>query len=154
MIHIKKQRTTLPRLFPGTAPAIRRTLLIGVAALVCAACGASSSVTREEWLRRLNAAIHAPVDSRETNRQNSRTVQGALDQRALEGLMRFQVMATLGPGTPCRTDPKCHELGFYADDLYYTVGDGSENEVGKLPILIVGFDKEGYVGRAWNLRIH
>jgi hypothetical protein len=135
------------------ARTVRRDILVAVAMALGIACGASSDIPREEWLHRLNAAIHSSVSSRETNRQNSQRVEQALEQNPLERMKRIQVNNVLGPSTPCGAHPKCKELGFSADDVYYTVGDGNEKEVGKRPMIIVGFDHEGFVIRVWNLRI-
>jgi hypothetical protein len=125
-----------------------------VALIVCTACGATSDVPRKEWLRRLSDAIQSRVDSREANQQNSRIVEQALNENALKNMMRFEVKRALGSGQACGQHPKCQELGFQSDDLYYTVGEGDETKIGKRPMMIVGFDHEGNVIRVWNLRIH
>lgn len=131
---------------------ICQTLFITL--FICTACGATSDASRKEWLRRLKDAIHSQVDSRETNQKNSRTVEQALDEEALKNLMRFQVKRALGSGHTCEQHPRCQQLGFQSDDLYYTVGEGDETKIGKRPMLIVGFDHEGNVVRVWNLRVH
>ncbi len=128
--------------------------LVFTTLIICAACGATSDVSQKEWLRRLSDTINSRVDSREANQQNSRTVDQALDEDALKNMMRFEVKRALGSGQACGQHPKCQELGFQSDDLYYTVGEGDETKIGKRPMIIVGFDHEGNVVRVWNLRIH
>lgn len=128
--------------------------IVFVALIVCTACNTTSAASRKEWLRRLSDIIHSRVETREVNQQNSRTVEQALDEEALKNMMRFEVKRALGPGDSCGQHPKCHELGFQSDDLYYTVGEGNEAQIGKRPMIIVGFDHEGNVIRVWNLRIH
>jgi hypothetical protein len=125
-----------------------------VTLIFCAACGSTSDIPQKEWLRRLSDTIHSRVDSREANQRNSRTVEQALDEYALKNLMRFEVKSAIGSGQRCGQHPKCQELGFQSDDLYYTVGEGDETKIGKRPMLIIGFDHEGNVLRVWNLRIH
>jgi hypothetical protein len=123
--------------------------------LLLAACGGgSSSLPREHWDSQLKAAIRSQVTSREQNQQNSRAVEQALDQGALKNLMRFEVRAALGQGEPCSAHPECDRNGFQPDDWYYTVGRGDEEQVGKRPVVIVGFSSHDRVERTWNLRVY
>lgn len=85
---------------------------------------------------------------------NSRSVQAAVDGDALMRLHRHEVEERLGRGEPCSRHPRCGENGFSSDDWFYPVGAQAEGYAGAVPLLIVGFDREGVVTRVWNLRMH
>lgn len=123
-------------------------------ALSIVACGGPNAAVQKQWQQRLQDAVHSSVETRQANRDNSRVVQQALDEGALKNLHRHEVRRVLGRGKRCEVYPRCSELGFRADDWLYEVGDGDENQVGKKPVLIVGFGPHGQVTRTWNLRVH
>ena len=131
-----------------------RSVLLAAAVAACAGCGARQAVPEGHWEKQLAQAIGSQVASREQNLQNSRAVEQALAEGALEDMMRFQVQSAIGRGEPCHAHPECAENGFLPDDLFYTVGSGDEERIGKLPVLVVGFGNYGRVVRTWNLRVH
>jgi hypothetical protein len=116
------------------------------------ACG--PSIPREQLLDDLARAVAAPVSDADQSAQHSRTVQAAVDGDALLGLRRFEVEEKLGRGDDCSRHPRCGELGFSSDDWLYHVGAMGDGYGGPVPMLIVGFDREGVASRVWNLRTH
>jgi len=132
-----------------TATVVVPTLL----AVTAIACG-GTGVAPEEYRRRLREAIDAPVSSPEQSADNSRLVEEALNERALDDMTRDEVEAAIGRGDPCSRHPRCAENGFEDDDWFYAVGQMGEGASGAVPVLIVGFDRTGRVDRSWNLQTH
>lgn len=126
------------------------SLFLGAISL--AACGAT--MTREEGLPQLRAAIERPISSPEESQENSRLVEAILDNTLLHGMFRAEVEEAIGRGDQCSRHPRCAEHGYHGDDWFYTVGQMGEGRTGALPILIVGFDTSGRVTKTWNLRTH
>ena len=116
------------------------------------ACG--PSIPREQLLTDLAQAVAEPVSDAEASARHSRIVQAAVDGDALRGLRRFEVEEKLGRGDVCSRHPRCGELGYEADDWLYHVGAMGDGYGGPVPLLIVGFNREGVVTSVWNLRTH
>lgn len=129
-------------------------MTIALAAGLASACGGAPSVPPETLVANLGRAMDAPVASAEESAANSRLVEDTVDADALAGMRRFEVEEKLGRGDPCSRHPRCGQLGFESDDLFYAVGGLGEGFGGPVPLLIVGFDREGRVVRVWNLRTH
>lgn len=107
-----------------------------------------------EWRSKLANAIKEPVATRDQRDEHSRVLVAAIDHDALEGLNSDQIQAAFGPGEPCSGQALCAEQGFASDDLYYAVGEPSDDKIKQLPVLIVGFDPHGTVKRVYTLKTH
>jgi hypothetical protein len=70
----------------------------------------------------------------------------------LDGMRRDEIRDALGPGEPCARHPQCGEHGFGPSDSFYSIGSLGSGPAEQAPLLIVGFDHNGRVTRAWNLR--
>lgn len=127
--------------------------LLGIGLFV-GACASAPTTPPETLLANLHRAMEAPVSTREGSIENSHLVQDTVDADALQGMRRFEVEETIGRGDPCSRHPRCAEIGFEDDDWFYTVGGLGAGFGGPVPLLIVGFDREGRVTRVWNLRTH
>lgn len=108
----------------------------------------------KEWRGKLANAIREPVETRDQRDDHSRVMVAAVDHDALVGLNADQVRAALGAGKPCAGQSLCSQQGFGGDDLYYAVGQDTNDEIKQLPVLIVGFDTHGNVNRTWTLKTH
>ena len=120
--------------------------------VLLSSCG--PSVPKGQLIAQLQEALRTPVDSSEQSASHSRVVEDAVEAAALEGLRRHEVEEKIGRGDDCSRHPRCGELGFESDDWFYNVGPMGEGYGGPVPVLILGFDREGKVVRAWNLRTH
>ncbi|MBX3248395.1 MAG: hypothetical protein KF901_14545 [Myxococcales bacterium] len=120
--------------------------------LLVLACG--PTIPREQLLDDLAAAVSRPVSTSDQSAEHSRVVEAAVEGDALQRMRRHDVQAKLGRGSDCSRHPRCVELGFAASDWVYHVGAMGEGYGGPVPLLIVGFDREGNVDRVWNLRTH
>lgn len=120
-------------------------------AMLGSACGAGSGMSRQQQLTELNAAMDREVTDLEQSYEHSRLVEAVVEEGTLERMTRPEVQEAIGRGDPCSRHPRCAEAGFEDDDWFYHVG-----QMGgvRAPILIVGFDREGRVGRTWYLRTH
>lgn len=139
-------------MMPSMATHTRATLVLALG-LCATACG-GAAVNHEQVLADLHQAIQAPVGDEETNLSHSRLVDVALDGAVLDDKHRVEVQELIGRGDPCSRHPRCGALGFNVDDWFYTVGVAADGYPEHLPILIVGFDRQGRVDRTWNLRTH
>ena len=95
-----------------------------------------------------------PVDDADESARFSQRVQEVVESDALQNMSRPEVQELLGRGDPCSRHPRCMDNGFENDDWFYDVGALGEGYPGPVPLLIVGFDREGKVVRVWNLRTH
>lgn len=131
------------------SPALRLVAIatLGLGTLV--GCGAATP--REDLLPRLQAAIDAPVSSTDQSHEHSRLVEEVVRTDALMGKTRQEVMRAIGKGEECSLHPRCDEHGFDDSDWFYQVGQLGGAQP---PYLIVGFDREGRVGRTWYLKTH
>jgi hypothetical protein len=116
------------------------------------ACG--PSIPPAQTLQRLSAVMNEPVDDADESAQVSQQVQQTVESDALMDMTRLEVEEAIGRGDPCSRHPRCMDNGFDGDDWFYDVGALGEGYPGPVPILIVGFDREGKVVRVWNLRTH
>jgi hypothetical protein len=130
-----------------------------VSAALASGLGASCATTQpdpaaKEWRSKLADAIREPVASRDQRDEHSRVLVAAIDHDAIVGLTSDQVQAAFGPGEPCSGQALCAEQGFSGDDLYYAVGQPTDDKLKQLPVLIVGFDTHGTVKRVYTLKTH
>ncbi|MAQ14839.1 MAG: hypothetical protein CMN30_08590 [Sandaracinus sp.] len=116
------------------------------------ACG--PSIPPEQTLRNLQEVMNEPVDDADESARFSQRVQEVVESDALQNMSRPEVQELLGRGDPCSRHPRCMDNGFENDDWFYDVGALGEGYPGPVPLLIVGFDREGKVVRVWNLRTH
>lgn len=123
-----------------------------LAACLATACG--PSIPPAQTLQSLSAVMNEPVDDADESAEVSQTVQQAVESDALMDMTRLEVEEVIGRGDPCSRHPRCMEDDFDGDDWFYDVGALGEGYPGPVPILIVGFDREGKVVRVWNLRTH
>ncbi len=119
-----------------------------------AGCGGPSAQAKAQTLSRLKGAIRSPIQTREQASEHSRLVEQVMDEHGLRDRSRSEVVQLIGQGEPCARHPRCAELGFEADDWFYTVGAVGGAYAGQTPELIVGFDSSGHVRRLWNFRTH
>ena len=129
-----------------------RALSLLTFALALAACG--PSIPPAQTLGNLRAVMEEPVDDADESAVASQRVQEVVESDALQNMSRVEVQEAIGRGDPCSRHPRCMENGFDGDDWFYDVGALGEGYPGPVPILIVGFDREGKVVRVWNLRTH
>ncbi|MBW2463482.1 MAG: hypothetical protein JRH11_17660 [Deltaproteobacteria bacterium] len=122
--------------------------------LVITLAGCGATMSREEGLPQLRAAIERDISSPEESQENSRLVEAILDNTLLHGMFRAEVEEAIGRGDQCSRHPRCQEHGYDGNDWFYTVGQMGDGRTGALPILIVGFDTSGRVTKTWNLRTH
>jgi hypothetical protein len=108
----------------------------------------------KEWRSKLADAIREPVASRDQRDQHSRLLIAAIDHDAIVGLNSDEVKAAFGPCEPCSGQALCAEQGFSGDDLYYAVGQPTDDKLKQLPVLIIGFDTRGTVKRVYTLKTH
>ncbi len=125
-----------------------------VACVALSACASGPQIAPEQRLADLAAATHTPVGSPDDAAANSLVVQGVVDHDTLMRMARHEVEEAIGRGETCSRHPRCGTNGFNDDDWFYSVGTQREGYAGAVPILIVGFDREGRVTRVWNLRMH
>jgi hypothetical protein len=116
------------------------------------ACG--PTIPPEQAIQSLRSMMAEPVDDAEESARVSRKVQDVVESDALMDMSRVEVQEAIGRGDDCSRHPRCGENGFAADDWFYDVGGLGEGYPGPVPILIVGFDREGKVDKVWNLRTH
>lgn len=129
------------------------SLLLGLSnASACAP--AQPDPTAREWRERLATAMQAKVATREQRDENSRVLVEAIDHDALEGMNLAEIQARFGQGEPCSGQSLCAEQGFSGDDLYFAIGERTDDSIKQLPALIVGFDSHGGVKRVYTLRTH
>ncbi len=116
------------------------------------ACG--PSIPPAQTLASLAEVMNEPVDDADESARNSQRVQAVVENDSLMNLSRPEVEELIGRGDPCSRHPRCMENEFDGDDWFYDVGALGEGYPGPVPILIVGFDREGKVVKVWNLRTH
>jgi len=131
---------------------MRALTLVLLATGFAAACG--PSIPPAQTLQSLSAVMNEPVDDAAESARLSQRVQRAVESDALMDMSRLEVEEAIGRGDPCSRHPRCMENGFDGDDWFYDVGALGEGYPGPVPILIVGFDREGKVVRVWHLRTH
>ncbi|MFW5920613.1 MAG: hypothetical protein ACOCUS_02145 [Polyangiales bacterium] len=139
---------------PTTLVATRATALALPICLALVGCGAGTAQKRQELLPKLQSAMTAPVDTPEQSQEHSRLAEQVADSEMLMDMPRHEVEEALGKGDPCSRHPRCAEKGFEADDWYYQIGRMGESDPGRLPALIVGFDRFGKVTQLYNFRTH
>lgn len=116
------------------------------------ACG--PSIPPAQTLASLAAVMEEPVDDADESARFSQKVQQVVESDALMNMSRPEVEAAIGRGDPCSRHPRCMDNEFDGDDWFYDVGALGQGYPGPVPILIVGFDREGKVVKVWNLRTH
>lgn len=128
--------------------------LLGAGMLACAAgCASGPTLPAAEWQARLRSALQAEVSTVAQSQEQSRLLQQALDDGALDNLNRGDVQAAIGKGMACRKE-LCKKHGFTDGDWYYELGVVQGEQVKQLPVLIVGFDHKDRATRIWNLTTH
>jgi hypothetical protein len=140
-------------------PVARSWVSTFVSAALAAGLGSACATTQpdpaaKEWRTKLADAIREPVTSRDERDLHSRVMMNAVDHDAVVGLNADQVRAAFGPGVPCSGQALCAEQGFSGDDLYYAIGQPTDDKIKQLPVLIVGFDTHGAVKRIYTLKTH
>lgn len=133
----------------------RGTSSVLLALPICAllgACGAGAS--QQQLLPELREAMGTTVETREQSADNSRVAEKVAEADVLQDMARHEVEEAIGRGEPCSRHPKCAEKGFDGDDWYYQVGQMGSSDPGRLPALIVGFDRFGKVDSVYHFRTH
>jgi hypothetical protein len=118
-----------------------------------AGCASGGGLPPAEWHAKLNAAMATEVSTPAQGQEQSRLLQAALDDGALDNMIRPDVQAAIGKGMPCRNE-LCEKQGFSETDWYYELGVVQGDAVKQLPVLIVGFDQMHRATRIWNLTTH
>jgi hypothetical protein len=131
---------------------MRAFVAFSLFACLASACG--PSIPPAETLQSLAAVMNEPVDDADESARFSQKVQSVVENDSLQNMSRQEVEDAIGRGDPCSRHPRCIDNGFDGDDWFYDVGALGEGYPGPVPILIVGFDREGKVVRVWNLRTH
>ncbi len=129
--------------------AIATALFLAPLALAC-----GPSIPPAQTLTSLAEVMNEPVDDADESARFSQRVQTVVENDSLQNMSRQEVEDAIGRGDPCSRHPRCMENGFDGDDWFYDVGALGQGYPGPVPILIVGFDREGKVVKVWNLRTH
>jgi len=116
--------------------------------------GCGPAIPPAQTLASLAEVMNEPVSDAEESARNSRRVQAVVESDSLMNRSRLEVEELIGRGDPCSRHPRCMDNDFDGDDWFYSVGAIGEGYPGPVPILIVGFDREGKVVKVWNLRTH
>jgi hypothetical protein len=140
------------------SPTLTRTpvALAGLVLLVgstLVGCASGPGLPPAEWHTKLRSAMQTEVSTVAQSQEQSRFLQQALDDGALEGMDRTEVQEAIGKGIACRTE-LCEKNGFVGSDWYYELGVIQGDAVKQLPVLIVGFDQFDRATRIWNLTTH
>ena len=123
--------------------------------LVAAIAGCGGPTTPPTEVRSsLRRAIETPVESAEQAAELSRLVEAALEDDVFRRMRRSEVEDAVGRGDDCARHPRCQQNGFADNDWFYEVGQPIGGFPGPVPIMIIGFDREGRADKAWNLRVH
>jgi hypothetical protein len=115
-----------------------------LASSVAAACGGGAA-NRQQTLDELRAAMGREVTTPGDRQAHNDVVVRVVDSGALEGMTRDEVLAAIGRGRPCSESSLCAGRDYEDDDWVYEVGADPRGSVGRMPTLIVGFDRTGKV---------
>jgi hypothetical protein len=132
----------------------RKLTAVALAGLAASCAASQPDPTAREWRSKLAGAIREPVATREQRDDHSRVLVAAVDHDAIVGLNADEIQAAFGPGEPCSGQALCSEQGFSGDDIYYAIGQKTDDKLKQLPVLIVGFDPHGKVKRVYTLKTH
>ena len=92
------------------------------------------------------------IDNDSRLESHNRLVERIVNDGVLEDMRREDVAEALGRGVPCGVRRLCLQRGFKSNDWAYDVGrQPGHPKLPAGPLLIVGFDRQGYVDRAYYL---
>lgn len=129
-------------------------LLASVGVLLCACAGQSAQLSAAQARDKLRSALGREVHTRDERDDQSRLMIDAVEHADLERLTLSEVQATLGLGNSCQASDLCSDQGFRGDDVYYVIGQATDDKIKQMPTLILGFDPHGHVKRVFTLRTH
>jgi hypothetical protein len=125
-----------------------------LAAMQLLGCGGTlSDVEARQQRERLRDAMNSEVATREQRDDQSRLLADVVATGALDGLSYSELRAAFGPGQACRSE-LCSANGFAVSDWFYDIGRSSSPDVKQVPVLIIGFDSRGRVGRVFTFTTH
>ncbi len=121
---------------------------LGFLALI-SSCAKQQPGASDELLSTLRSHMEQPVTSEKGLAEQNALVKRVVEEDAFKDMRRHEVAAIIGKGSPCVEHPVCIRQGFDRDDWVYTVGQQPVDGAVMLPLLIVGFDREGHHSRSY-----
>jgi hypothetical protein len=130
-------------------------MLLRCSIVLSSACASQSDQLAVAQARdKLRAALSRPVHTRDERDDQSRLMLDAVEHAELERMTLSEVQAALGLGNVCQASDLCSAQGFSGDDVYYVIGQATDDRIKQMPTLILGFDPHGHVKRVFTLRTH
>ncbi|MCB9707619.1 MAG: hypothetical protein H6714_02350 [Myxococcales bacterium] len=125
---------------------IQKQKILAFCALFALACSCATGRpdSSSELLATLRKNMARPVGSPQALRDQNHLVKKVVEEDVFGDMRRHEVAAAIGRGSPCREHPDCMNRGFEGDDWVYVVGQQSHEKVLPLPLLMIGFDREGH----------
>ena len=111
-------------------------------------CAKQQPGATDELLAKLRQRMGEPVSSEQRLSEHNALVKKVVDEDAFGDMRRHEIANRIGKGSPCAAHPDCMNRGFESDDWVYIVGEQPDTGVTTLPMLIIGFDREGHHARS------
>ncbi|QQR90518.1 MAG: hypothetical protein IPJ88_01875 [Myxococcales bacterium] len=112
------------------------------------ACQKNGPGASDELIAKLRANMDKAPESEAQVEDLNSLAKEIVEKDAFGDMRRFEVQGKIGKGEPCSRHPDCMQRGFDADDWVYTIGQQPESGVYFLPMLFIGFDREGHHSRS------